>query len=107
MSLISNDWRNSTSAGASLRKIHKLDFNQEIDMRKAAITVMMLSVLISTPFIASAQQDERAARTQQTTDREDHGEWGWLGLLGLVGLLGLKRRDRDHVVTGERATTAR
>jgi hypothetical protein len=25
----------------------------------------------------------------------------------LVGLLGLKRRDRDHVVTGDRATTAR
>ena len=75
-------------------------------MRKAAITVMMLSVLAGTPLVVSAQQDDRAGRTQQTADRDDHGEWGWLGLLGLVGLLGLKRKDRDHVVTGDRATTA-
>lgn len=73
-------------------------------MRKAAIRLMIISMLAGTPFFVSAQQDEPAGRTQQTADRDDHGEWGWLGLLGLVGLMGLKRRDRDHVTTHDRAT---
>jgi MYXO-CTERM domain-containing protein len=73
-------------------------------MRKTAISLLVLSALASTPFYASAQQDDPAARTQQTADRDDNSEWGWLGLLGLAGLLGLKRRDREHVTTHDRAT---
>ncbi|HKQ12467.1 MAG TPA: WGxxGxxG family protein [Steroidobacteraceae bacterium] len=74
-------------------------------MRNVAIKLLVVSMLASTPFVVSAQQaDDQARGAQQTADREDHSEWGWLGLLGLAGLVGLKRRDRDHLATRDRAT---
>jgi hypothetical protein len=74
-------------------------------MRKVAIRVIALSVLAGTPFFVSAQTaDDPSGRPERTADRDDHGEWGWLGLLGLAGLMGLKRRDRDHITTRDRAT---
>jgi MYXO-CTERM domain-containing protein len=78
---------------------------EENHVRKVAVTLIALSVLATSPFVASAQQaDDDANRTNATADRDDHGEWGWLGLLGLVGLVGLKRRDRDHLEARDRAT---
>jgi hypothetical protein len=78
---------------------------EENQMRKVVIKVIALSVLAGTPFFVSAQTaDDPAGRSERTADRDDHGEWGWLGLLGLAGLMGLKRRDRDHIATRDRAT---
>jgi len=74
-------------------------------VRKVAITLIAVSVLAASPFVASAQADNDANRTNQAADRDDHGEWGWLGLLGLVGLVGLKRRDRDHLEARDRVAT--
>jgi hypothetical protein len=74
-------------------------------MRNVAVKLLAFAVLASTPWLVSAQQgDEGARRAEQTADREDNDNWGWLGLLGLAGLMGLKRRDRDHIETRDRAT---
>lgn len=73
-------------------------------MRSVVTKLLVLAMLASTPLFVSAQQaDEGARGGAQTTDDEDHSNWGWLGLLGLAGLMGLKRRDRDHVETRDRA----
>lgn len=74
-------------------------------MRKLILRTVVVLAIAGAPAFAVAQDaDSDARQTARTADRDDSSNWGWMGLLGLVGLLGLKRRDREEVVTRDRAT---